>query len=179
MSIHNILVWISLPAPSLLRWRKTRWCGNTECLKMEKTWRHVAFFSNFIQDWFILTFSITEEHENSSNWFSQKFCFWTWKKPYISVVVGLMLFLMDLRVLLTRHLMGNKEPGGRLSGLVMDVTELWQNIRKDSKYRQFIADKKNFLHELWTSVKYTWLSSVSILICCIWTYVRKLHDNVS
>lgn len=46
------------------------------------------------------------------------------EENYISVFVSLMLFLMDLGVLLTRHLMDNKEAGGRFSRLVMGVSEL-------------------------------------------------------
>lgn len=55
------------------------------------------------------------------------------EENYISVFVSLMLFLMDLGVLLTRHSMDNKEPGGRFSRLVMGINELWQNLRRDSK----------------------------------------------
>lgn len=45
------------------------------------------------------------------------------EENYISVFVSL-LFLTDLGVLLTRCLMGYKEPGGRFFRVVMGVIEL-------------------------------------------------------
>lgn len=42
----------------------------------------------------------------------------------ILVFVSLMLFLMDLKVLLTRCLMGYKEPGKKFSRIVMGVIQL-------------------------------------------------------
>lgn len=111
---------------------KTRQRGNTECLKMEESPRHFVYLaiSFTVGLWLhfppqknmkipVIDFlwnSISELEEN-----------------YISVFGSLMLFLMDLGVLLTRHLMDNKEPGGRFSRLLMRVSELWQNLRRDSK----------------------------------------------
>lgn len=56
------------------------------------------------------------------------------EENYSSVFVDLMLFLMDLRALLSIRLTGYKESDGRSSRMVMGTIGLRQDIRKDSKY---------------------------------------------